>query len=439
MKLSHIKIILRDFIYDFNDKFSNLGKPLFAMWNVFHKIKFATKKIIKEGRGNLIYESDKLSAAKVLWINPQKIEFYLTNKVVQSSEFSKELKGDWDLTKKLIKDSIFYRVLNSRFLDEEKKEEIKKFNLILQKDSNRIENGGFNNKDEWEDKLREIESKYYQIKNNLDDFIESNRIKKKQILEKWESFERIVVAIDRDGQFLVVEGINNLLIGKFLAIPKIPVYVSIRHEAWADFKKKIYFFSTNYRKRRLYQRVTHPDLQDIPFTYGDERFKVIKENLSIFHGTLLDIGANLGYFCREFEDEGFDCYAVEVNKLYTYFLTKLKKAENRKYKIINKSIFNYKKNQELRFDITLALYIFHHFLKRKNIYLNLINLLKRLKTKELYFGTHNPDEFRGIKVYRNYNPEQFVNFVLENSCLNKAELLIKMNNGRNIYKLTVED
>ncbi len=438
MKLSNIKIILRDFIYDFNDKFSNLGKPLFAMWNIFHKIKFTTKKIIKEGIEHLNFGSDKLSDATVLWINPQKIDFFLTNKFVKSSEFSMELKGNWDLTKKLIKDSIIYGVLKSRFLETKKDEEIKQFNLIQQKDSKEIKMWGSNNQNELEDKLREIESKYFQIKNNLDNFIESNTNKKKQILEKWENFEKIVVAIDRDGQFLVIEGINILLIGKLLAIPKIPAYVSIRHEAWTDFKKKIYYFSTNYRKRKLYQRVTHPDLQNIPFTYGDERFKVIKENLSIFHGTLLDIGANLGYFCREFEDEGFDCYAVEVNKLYTYFLTKLRKAENRKYKIINKSIFNYKKNQELRFDITLALYIFHHFLKRKNAYLNLINLLKRLKTKELYFGTHNPDEFRGIKVYRNYNPEQFVNFILENSCLNKAELLINMNNGRNIYKLTAE-
>ncbi|KKL50412.1 hypothetical protein LCGC14_2305740, partial [marine sediment metagenome] len=127
MKLSNIKIILRDFIYDFNDKFSNLGKPIFAMWNIFHKIKFTTKKIIKEGIEHLNFGSDKLSDATVLWINPQKIDFFLTNKFVKSSEFSMELKGNWDLTKKLIKDSIIYGVLKSRFLETKKDEEIKQF------------------------------------------------------------------------------------------------------------------------------------------------------------------------------------------------------------------------------------------------------------------------------------------------------------------------
>ena len=438
MKLSNIKIILRDFIYDFNDKFPNLGKPIFAMWNIFHRIKFTTKKIIQEGRGHLKYDSDIFTKDKVLWMNPQKIEFYLTNKFVKSSEFSMELRSDWDLSKELINDSLIYRTLKLKFLKEKNWEEIKYYNLILHNISKGIIKWGFNNKKEFDIKLREIEAVYYYIKNNVDRFIKIDKIKKKKILEKWESFEKIVVAIDRNGQFIVFEGINNLFIAKLLDIPKIPVYITIRHKAWVDFKKKLYYFSTNYRSRRLYQRVTHPDLQNIPFSRGDTRFNIIKENLSTFHGTLLDIGANLGYFCRKFEDEGFDCYAVEVNKLYGYFLTKLKKAENRKYKIIPKSIFSYKKNQELRFDIVLALNIFHHFLKRRNTYLNLINLLKRLKVKELFFGAHNPNEYRNTKVYINYNPEQFVNFILENSCLNKAYKLAKMNSGRTIYKLTTE-
>jgi len=440
MKLSKIKIILRDIIYDFNDKFPNLGKPFLEGWNIFHKIKFSTKKIIQEGRGQLKYNSGSFTLAKILWVKPQKIDFYLTDDSVISSESSLELKDGWDLSKKLIKDSLIYRTLKYKVIDKKNWEENKYYNLILSQISKGIIKWGCNSKKELDDSLREIESLYHQIKNNADTIKENLKNKKdKEVLEKWGSFGKIVVAIDRNGQFIVIEGINNLLIAKLLNIPKIPVHINVRHKAWVDFKKKLYYFSTNYRNRKLYQRVTHPDLQTIPSTYGDIRFKIIKENLSIFHGTLLDIGANLGYFCRKFEEEGFDCYAVEINKLYIYFLTNLKKAENRKYKIIPNSIFNYKKNQEITFDVVLALNIFHHFLKRKNTYLNLITLLKRLKTKELYFGAHNPNEHRNIKVYRNYNPEQFVNFILENSCLNKAQLLIKLKNGRTIYKLTAED
>ena len=186
----------------------------------------------------------------------------------------------------------------------------------------------------------------------------------------------------------------------------------------------------------LYQKVFHPDLQEYSFKWGDLRFNLVKDNMSAFTGTLLDIGTNLGYFCHRMEDEGFDCYGVEENRLYRYFLRKLKKAENKNFKIISKSIFRYNKNKELVFDVVLALFIFHHFLKRKNTYLNLIKLLNRLKIKEMFFGAHNPRELQNIEGYINYTPDQFVNFLIENSCLKEAKLIGEMENGRCIYKLT---
>ena len=440
MKLSNIKIILRNFIYDFNDKFPNLGKPLFAMWDVFHKIKFTIKKIIVERGGHLNYGSDKLNVTKILWMDPQKIDFYINQNSLKSSESSSELKGDWDLSKKLIKDSLIYKTLKLKFIEGKNWREIKDYNTIVSNISQGKIEWGCNSKKELDDKLKEIKSLYNKIKNNINILKEILKSKnKKVILEKWKNIEKSEVGIDRNGQFIVIEGKYSILIAQLLNIPIIPVYITIRHKAWVDFKNKLYYFSTNYHDNRLYQRVTHPDLQNIPFKHGDIRFDIIKENISTFHGNLLDIGANLGYFSRKFEDEGFDCYAVEINRLYVYFLTKLKKAENRKYKIIPKSIFSYKINQELCFDIVLALNIFHHFLMRKNTYHNFINFLKRLKVKELYFEAHNPNEFLNKKVYRNYNPEQFVNFIIENSCLNKVKLLKKMNDGRSIYKLTAED
>ena len=95
----------------------------------------------------------------------------------------------------------------------------------------------------------------------------------------------------------------------------------------------------------------------------------------------------------------------------------LHRDQYKKVKIFPKSIFEFNRNQELVFDIILALNIFHHFLKRKNTYLNLIKLLERLEVKEFFFGAHKPSEFRNLKVYRNYTPDQFVNFIIENSHL----------------------
>ena len=62
-----------------------------------------------------------------------------------------------------------------------------------------------------------------------------------------------------------------------------------------------------YKGKEAYQPFIPSDLQDIPFSRaGESRFKMIKENLSVSEGTLLDIGANLGYFCHKFEEAGFE-------------------------------------------------------------------------------------------------------------------------------------
>ena len=100
------------------------------------------------------------------------------------------------------------------------------------------------------------------------------------------------------------------------------------------------------------------------------------------------------------------------------------------------SIFEYNKDSELNFDVALALNIFHHFLKRKIPFLNFIKLLKRLNVKELFFGAHNPKEFLNMKTYKKFTPKQFVNFIIENSCLSSAKLIGQTKNGRKLYRLT---
>lgn len=187
-----------------------------------------------------------------------------------------------------------------------------------------------------------------------------------------------------------------------------------------------------------YQPILNRGLRDLPFLKeGEVRFKTIKDNLFASKGTLLDIGANLGYFCHKFEDEGFDCYAVEANRMLCYFMEKLKKAENKKFKVIPQSIFDYKRNEDLVFDVVLALSVLHNFLQRKDLYFGLIKLLKRLKAKELFLETYFFDPTNPPKgYYKNYAPEEFIAFIFENSCFKKAEFIGKSEQGRPIYKLT---
>lgn len=199
-------------------------------------------------------------------------------------------------------------------------------------------------------------------------------------------------------------------------------------------KKELAIF---FKGQEAYQPLLNSDLKDIPFSrMADSRFETIKRNLFVSKGTLLDIGANLGYFCHKFEDEGFDCYALEENRMLCYFMEKLKKAEGKHFKIIPQSIFEYKGDDFIVYDVVLALSVFHHFLKSEEAYFNLTKVLKRIKAKEFFFEPHLARELESKPFYKNYTPEQFVEFIIKNSWFKKSELLGQSPEGRPIYKLT---
>lgn len=111
--------------------------------------------------------------------------------------------------------------------------------------------------------------------------------------------------------------------------------------------------------------------------------------MAVRKGRLLDIGANLGYFCHRFEDEGFECYAVENSPTELFLLKRLQRAENKKFQIVGESIFNWSQVNQIHFDVVLALNVFHHAIKTKVSYHKLISLLQNLRMTELFFETRD--------------------------------------------------
>lgn len=147
-----------------------------------------------------------------------------------------------------------------------------------------------------------------------------------------------------------------------------------------------------------------------------------------------DVGSHWGYFSHRFEQEGFDCYAVESSESYLYFLEKLRRAEQRKFHVIRQSILEPMEKND--FDVVLALNIFHHFIKTEGQYNKLIGLLGRLDMKIMYFEPHHPTEGQMRDSFRNYSPEKFVEFILEHSCLTASRLLGASEDGRPLYMLS---
>ncbi len=384
----------------------------------------------------------KLDFNKVCHVNPQKIRYYQGKEFNKWNNSSRILEGEGDLSTKRFDDLLTVKAIQNRFKEGKKWKETEFYQLFLNFLSKGIKKWGYNNKEDLDRRVNKTESLYYQIRRNgYKSKIELNSSKKfltkiKNLKSNKKIFDDILLAVGREGQLIFINGKHRLSIVKLLKIPKIPIIFVVRHKKWMEFRKNLIVFAKKYQGGKLTYRLTHPYLQDIPFKYGNLNFNLIKENLSISQGTLLDIGSNLGYFCHKFEDEGFDCYAVEENRLDLYFLRKLKEVENKKFNIIHEAIFEYSKNQELVFDVVLALNGFHKYLENKETFLDLINFLKRLKVKELFFGVYKYSKFGKKGGYRNYSSDERINFIIENSCLNNAIVIGKTEDGRALYKLT---
>lgn len=366
---------------------------------------------------------------KTHWIDPERIE-YCTLEEFDLSEKGKVIGGDWDRLKKKVEDQDVYKAIKDVFIDGKNWESTAFYNNILYEILNVRKRWGCRTKAEWDARLKQIELLYQDIKNH--GYKSSKEIF--HASDPMKAEDEVSVNIGRNGDLLLNHGRHRLSIAKLLMVPKIPITFMVRHARWVRFKVELLAFIKD-TGGELYHPVTHPDLLDLPVHYDEYRFNVIKENLSTKKGKLLDIGAYLGYFCHRFEDEGFNCYAVESNQKCAYLMRKLRRAENKKFKIIATSIFEYNNEENLDFDVVLALNIFHHFLKNKDTYEKLVALLKRLKMKELFFQAPNPEEPQMESAYKNYQPNEFVGFILKYSCLNESKLIGVTSDKRCIYRL----
>lgn len=182
---------------------------------------------------------------------------------------------------------------------------------------------------------------------------------------------------------------------------------------------------------RLYHRIPHPDFEDLPVAHGDERFSIIEPHLAYPGGTVLDIGTHWGQFPHWLEDKGYVVTAVEHAPKHAYIARGLRDICGKRFTVIEGSIFQVK---PLKYDIVLALNIFHHFLKTREGYDNLLALLPRLDTPLMFFQSHVPTEKQMEGAFTNMDQEEFSQFVKTQAGFAHIEL-IGCDARRNIYKL----
>lgn len=249
-------------------------------------------------------------------------------------------------------------------------------------------------------------------------------------------WDEILVALGRDGEIHFVNGRHRLAIARVLGLPRVPSLVLLRHSAWHRFNAEIRSYVAR-RGGSSYQPLLHPDLDDIPSTQDHRRFLMIRDALPAATGKLLDIGANWGYFSTQFERLGFSCWAVERSAKEAYFLRRLRAAYKADFQIIESSIFSAPLPQDLT--VTLALSIFHHFLKKAESFDELSSFLSRLRTRHLVLETHRDAEpqMRDAEI-RMTGPE-LLDFVSTACRLPSVESLGTASTGRGLYLLSRRD
>jgi 2-polyprenyl-3-methyl-5-hydroxy-6-metoxy-1,4-benzoquinol methylase len=417
---------------------SKIWRPLkFVLW----KIRWGLGSILQSRQAELTAPID---VDKVYRVSPQRIVFSALQEFNLHDFNGQILGGEWDQLEKRFDSLDLYLAIRQVCQDGKQWADT----VFYQRNLAELQSGhadyGCQTERDLIEKCRRIEALYHDIRR--DGYKpQTELLREGKVLDRMAAQEEVAVSIGRYGDLLFSDGAHRLAIAKLLAIPEIPVKIAVRHAEWARFRNELLFYGREdaiTRGHGLYQPATHPDFADLPAVHACEpRFKLIAGNLSVNKGCLLDIGANLGYFCHRFEELGFECYAVENHPQTAYFLKRLARAENRSFKVITESIFDAQEARNAYFDVILALNIFHHFLKTRADYAKLADLLSVLHMGELIFETPAQSESPMDHAYKHFSPEEFVDFIMVHTGLKYAEFIGYdketgvIHAGRPIYKI----
>ena len=357
----------------------------------------------------------------VHWVSPNAIR-YVSTRDFSHDYYGKILGGDWDLNPYPFEELDFYESFIQVMQEGVSWPETRFYKKIIAKIQSGNPRWDCTSEDAFKQRLLRVEALYHDMQ-TLGYIPNNNR-------------DQVTVNIGRYGDLLFNDGRHRLTFAKLLNIPSIPIGIVVRHRYWVEFKMKIIEYARQKYGGKVYTPLLHPDLERIPSYYSHKRFEMISKNLPSEKGKVLDIGCHWGYFCHRFEEIGWECTGVEYSDDNFFFLEKLRRASNRSFRIIHSSIFDFIKNEKCDYDVILALAIFHHFLLSEEGFYDLKKLLSWLNAKEMYFLPPKPSESLLRQAYWNPTPEQFVDFIIENSCFSHVHRLGYADDGRLMFKLT---
>ena len=384
--------MFKDFVLKVVRRKPKVRKVLSYIYLGFLKIRFFKREKLK----NIIY------------VNPQNINFSSRYFNIYNSS-GKIVNSDWDLKTKNFEECLTYKGLKEHFIGGKNWKDTLYYNNNLKEINKGKVLWHCHDKNDLLKRCRYIDNLYKNIKEKgflLNTQIDSNHHKKE--------YDFVTINIGRNGTIFFNDGAHRLTIAKILKIDKIPVKVIVRHKIWNSYIKKI---KTYISGSFSYQNLNHPDLNsNFKIIHKcEDRWKLMEKEIlklgNIKNKKALDIGSNMGYFSQKLEIVGFETYSLEHEINLIQILKETKKIRKYKYKIIEKDMFEWKNKNKTKFEIVLALSVFHHYLKDKFLYEKLKIFLNNLNTKILILETHNIKEKQMRNSYKNFTSKEFVNFI----------------------------
>lgn len=367
-----------------------------------------------------------------IWVRPDQIRGMIRNphRINKRLDHARIQSGDWDLEPNPVEILDSYIALRKRMVDNVPWPETRFYQRILGEIQSGIPKWGCRSQADLDRRMERYEALYEEIR---DQGYRSQAELAGRAGVRSLPWDEVSFCIGRHGDLLFSDGRHRFSIALLVQLDSIPAQVSLRHPDWQAFREEIALYALRH-KGRVYSPLVHPDLASIPSYYGHERFELIRDSLPTASGRVLDIGAHWGYLCHRLEDLGFDCHAVELEPRNVEFMNRLKRASGRRFQVTCGSVFEALVRHD--YDIVLALNIFHHFIKHQPTHDQLLELLRTLDMEAMYFGPHKPGEGQMQGAYRNYNPQDFVQLILDHSCLTQARRVGKSEDNRDLYLLT---
>lgn len=268
---------------------------------------------------------------------------------------------------------------------------------------------------------------------SLHDSMQRDGYRTQEELSTSRPWDEIVVAIDRRGRLLFVDGRHRLAVARALGLDEVSVVVGLRHRDWVAKRAEMaaYVESTGHPS---YQPLVHPDLAFIPSRVGDDRLPLFLPALPPAPATVVDIGSNKGFFCHVLEQAGYHCVAIERSDKEAYFLRMIRDACERDFEVVHGAVQEF--DWDRRVDAVLALNVFHHFLKSEATFGELEDLLPRIDAEVMIFEPHLPEDPQMRSAYRNFAPDEFVEFVIAHSAFTQSRPLGSAGDGRPLFLLS---